>query len=273
MVLTSGTLSIIGGIQPSRLQQYISEAYSFDSADGFPQRFLFAYPDAQRRTEKPTQSDYEELERGLATACDVLKTLAERSFEGRAVSESGDRFFPVAFSQDAQPAFDEWKRETEEEAQRLESEDEVFASFLYKLPKSCAAIVLIFHCLENVNATHFPDKITTETTLRALAYVEVMITHARRVFALGENRMFSVAQSVLGRIKAGKLVNGFTVREVKRKGWAGLQSSEMIQEILSLLADYGYLQKIERGEGLGRPTAKYYVHPTIHSNEVDDEVE
>ena len=44
IILTGGTLSIIGGIQPSRLQHYISEAYSFDNADGFPQRFLFAYP-------------------------------------------------------------------------------------------------------------------------------------------------------------------------------------------------------------------------------------
>ena len=88
---------------------------------------------------------------------------------------------------------------------RLESDDEVFASFLYKLPKSCAAIALIFHCIENIDAASVPDRITAETTIKALAYIEVLTTHARRVFALGENRIFSLAHIVLGKIKTGKL--------------------------------------------------------------------
>jgi len=270
ITITSGTLAIIGGIQPSRLQHYISDAYSYDNADGLPQRFLFAYPDARRQTKKPTQSDYEQLERGLETACGVFKTLAEKTFGGNAKSDSGDSFFPVQFDRDAQAAFDEWKDEAENEAMRLESGDEVFASFLYKLPKSCAAIALIFHCIENVNGTTVPDRITAETTVKALAYIEVMTTHARRVFALGENRIFSLAQIVLGKIKTGKLESGFTARELKRKQWSNLQSGEMIEDVLTLLTDYGYLKTIESGER--RPTAKYYVNPAIQV-EVCNEVE
>jgi putative DNA primase/helicase len=270
ITITSGTLSIIGGIQPSRLQHYISEAYSYDNADGLPQRILFAYPNAHRQTKKPTQSDYEQLERGLETACAVFKELADKQFGGHAKSDSGDSFFPVQFDQDAQTAFDEWKDDTENEAMRIESDDEVFASFLYKLPKSCAAIALIFHCIENINEATVPDRITVETTVKSLAYIEVLTTHARRVFALGENRIFSLAQIVLGKIKTGKLETGFTARELKRKHWSGLQSGEMIQDVLTLLIDYGYLKTIDSGET--RPTTKYYVHTAIQI-EVCDEVE
>lgn len=67
--------------------------------------------------------------------------------------------------------------------------------------------------------------------------------------ALGENRIFSLAQIVLGKIKTGKLENGFTAREMKRKHWSGLQSGEMIQDVLTLLVDYGYLKTIDSGDG------------------------
>ena len=118
--------------------------------------------DARRRTHKATQSDNEQLEHGLETACAVFKSLAEKEFGGNAKSDSGDSFLPVMFDRDAQTAFDEWLDDMEAEAVRLETDDEVFASFLYKLPKNCAAIALIFHCLDNINASNFPDRIATE---------------------------------------------------------------------------------------------------------------
>lgn len=198
----------------------------------------------------------------------MFKTLAESEFGGNAKSDSGTSFFPVLFDRDAQAAFDEWKDETEAEAMRLETDDEVFASFLYKLAKNCAAIALIFHCLENINEANFPDRVSLKTTIRALAYIEVMTTHARRVFALGENRIFSLAQIVLGKIKTGKLESGFTAREVKRKGWSGLQSGEMIQDVLTVLVDYGYLKTIDSGER--RPTTKYYINPAIKIEACDE---
>jgi len=271
VILTSGTLSIIGGIQPSRLLYYISEAYSYDNADGFPQRFLFAYPDKHISAGKATQSDCEQLERGLEASCRVFKCLAEKQFKGIALSDSGDSFFPVKFDTEAQRLFDAWKDEIDAEAVRLESEDEVFASFLNKLPKNCAAIALIFHCVENTDSQEFPDRISSETIANALDYIEVLTTHARRVFALGENRIFASAQMVLGRIRTGKLQNGFTAREVKRKGWSGLNNTEIIQEVLSLLVDYRYLKTIETDSG--RPTSRYYINPGFKievSNEVEE---
>ena len=269
--ITSGTLSIVGGIQPSKLQRYVSEAYSFDNSDGFLQRFLFAYPDIGKRPEKPTQSDYYALQKGFALANDTFGKLAEYNFNGKVIGANGDRFHAIKFALDAQIQVDEWKDETETEAERLQIEDEAFSSFLYKLPKNCFAIALIFHCLENINQTYFPDEITQATALKAITYVEVLKSHARRVFALGENQIFALANTLLGKIRKGDLAQGFTGREVMRKQWSGLKSKDTVQDVLNLLIDYGYLRELQT-EGEGRRTFKYFFHPSLE-NEVKNEVE
>lgn len=270
--IPSGTLSIIGGIQPSKLQKYVAEAYSFDNSDGFLQRFLFVYPDIGRRPEKATQSDYYALQNGFAAANETFAKLAEYDFAGRVIGANDDRFHAVKFAPDAQIQIDEWKDETETEAERLQIEDEAFSSFLYKMPKNCFAVALIFHCLENINQSYFPDEITTATALKAIAYIEVLKTHARRVFALGENQIFALANTLLGKIKKGDLAQGFTAREVMRKQWSGLKSKDTVQDVLSLLADYGYLRELQT-EGEGRRTVKYFYHPSLESegkNEVEE---
>jgi hypothetical protein len=258
--IESGTLSIIGGIQPSKLQRYISEAYSTDESDGFPQRFLFAYPDTSRSGNKPSGSDYQNARKGFAEANEIIKKIAQADFKGKVIGSNGDQFHIVKFSAEAQTIIDQWKDEIDAEAESLQLEDEAFSSFLYKLPKNCFAIALIFHCLETIS--DFSDEISVETTLRAINYTQVLISHARRVFALGENQIFALAQTALGKIKKGELANGFTVREMSRKQWSGLRSKETVQDVLSLLVEYGYLKEY-RPEGDGRPTVRYSIHPSL----------
>ncbi|HXG84761.1 MAG TPA: DUF3987 domain-containing protein, partial [Pyrinomonadaceae bacterium] len=269
--ITSGTLSIIGGIQPSKLQKLITEAYSFEKDDGLPQRFLFAYPDVANRREKPTQAVYEQMKDGYAAVNRLCKTIAEYDFRGNVVGANGDKFQIVKFSPDAQSTVDEWQADIEAEAESLQVEDEAFSSYLYNLPKSCFAIALVFHCLENIGAGNFPDEITLETALKAIAYTEVLTTHARRVFALGENQIFSLAQILIGKIKKGDLEQGFTIREVMRKQWSGLKAKDTVQDVIGLLIDYGYLRELPPS-GEGRPTVKYSFHNSLET-EKKDEVE
>ena len=165
--IQSGTLSIIGGIQPSKLQKYVAEAYSFDNSDGFLQRFLFVYPDISKRSEKPTASDHQAAQNGYAVANNTFAKLSGYEFNGRVVGANGDRFHAIKFAPDAQEEIDGWKEATETEAEKLQIEDEAFSSFLYKLPKNCFAVALIFHCLENINQTPFPDEITAATASNA----------------------------------------------------------------------------------------------------------
>jgi hypothetical protein len=267
--LSSGTLSIVGGVQPSKLQRLVTEAYSFDNSDGFLQRFLFAYPDAYKRTEKPTESDYRAMQKGFSEANETLKRLADFDFQGRVIGANGDQFHVVKFDSEAQITVDQWKDEIEAEAESLQIEDEAFSSFLYKQPKNCFAIALIFHCLENIEQASFPDEISNVTVLKAVAYTQVLLSHARRVFALGENQIFALAQTLIGKIKKGELQQGFTQREIARKQWSGLKTPDTLKDVLSLLLDYGYLKQIEK-HGEGRPTVKYFIHPSL-IKEVENE--
>ncbi len=267
--IPSGTLAICGGIQPSKLQRYISEAYSFDNSDGLPQRFLFTYPDTHQRGEKPTQADYDQMQNGYAVANRICKTLADFNFNGKVIGANGDIFQIVKFSREAQALVDEWNGDIEDEAESLQIEDEAFSAYLYKLPKSCYAIALIFHCLEHINDGAFPDEMTIETTLKAIAYTEVLTTHARRVFALGENQIFALAQILIGKIKKGELEQGFTIREVMRKHWSGLGTKDTAQDVIGLLIDYGYLLELPTS-GEGRPTIKYAFHHSLETEENDE---
>lgn len=269
ILLQSGTVSILGGIQPSKLQKYVSEAYSFDDSDGFLQRFLFSYPDVKGRAAKPSKEDYAAMLKGFSRANAAIKKLAAFDFGGRTKAANGDVFHAVKFELPAQEVIDQWKDETEQEAESLQIEDEPFSAYLSKLPKSCFAIALIFHCLENINEPNFPDEIRLSTALKAITYTEVLKSHARRVFALGENQIFALANTLLGKIKKGELSPGFKVREIMRKQWSGLKSKETVQEVVHLLVDYRYLRELKT-EGDGRPTSIYFVHPSLIKESEDE---
>ena len=262
--LLSGTCAILGGIQPSKLQRYISEAYSSDNADGFAQRFLYSFPNPSGKRPKPTPEDFARMQSGFTAANARLNLIAEHKFSDNNIAANGDKFHAFKFSSEAQKLFDEWKDDTDTIAEAMQFEDEAVAAFLYKMPKNTAAICLIFHCLENLTDDHIAE----ETTLRAINYAEVLMTHARRVFALGENKIFALANVLVEKIKRGELKQGFTVREVRRKGWSGFKTNDDVLDVLHVLVDYGYLAE-RRMSGEGRPTAVYYFHPDLESKKTD----
>lgn len=267
--LTSGTLSIMGGIQPSKLQRYVGEAYSFENSDGFLQRLTLVYPDLVGRGKKPTPSDYESKQNGFEKANRIFKILAEQDFQGRCVSANGDKFFAVKFEKQAQKRVDKWKEEIETEAESIQANDEAFAAYLYKLPKTCFGIALIFHCLERIGEYSFPDEISDDTASRAIAYTNYLISHTKRVFALGENQVFDLARKLVEKIKTGDLQQGFKQREILRKKWSGFRVAEDVNEVLSLLVDYGYLRAVKTTEG--RPTTEFYFHPSLNDKNEESE--
>ena len=82
-----------------------------------------------------------------------------------------------------------------------------------------------------------------------------------RIFALGENQIFDLARKLLGRIKNGELAQGFTQRIVMRKKWSGFRVADDVNEVLSLLIDYGYLKPLKTTEG--RPTTRFFFHSSL----------
>ena len=75
----------------------------------------------------------------------------------------------------------------------------------------------------------------------AAAYMDYLVSHARRVYPLGENEIFALANSLIGKIKEGRLEQGFTVHQIARKQWSGLSKRNVVEEVVQLLEEYNYL--------------------------------
>ena len=108
--------------------------------------------------------------------------------------------------------------------------------------------------------------------LRALAWADYLRTHAERMYAAAVIPETTGAQTLLTKIKAGKLCDGdgvlleaFTPRLVAVKHWAGLGTPDAVRKAADLLADYGWLARdvVPTGTAGGRPSDRYLIHPML----------
>jgi hypothetical protein len=108
-----------------------------------------------------------------------------------------------------------------------------------------------------IRGTKFPGR------SRAAAWCQYLAAHARRVYGLADVARTTAAQSLARRLAAGNLQNGFTARDVVRKGWSGLTAQRDVDAALTALEDFGHIVGHEHDEVIGRPTTRYTVNPAI----------
>jgi putative DNA primase/helicase len=65
------------------------------------------------------------------------------------------------------------------------------------------------------------------------------------------------------RLKEGKLIDGFTVRDLVRKQWSGVTTTLQAETALSILEENGHVQSQDCIINIGRPTVRYYVNPQL----------
>ena len=76
---------------------------------------------------------------------------------------------------------------------------------------------------------------------RALAFSEYLETHAKRAYSAGSDPGLTSAESILSKIEAGQLKDGFTAREISQKHWANLSEAN-VKVALNLLTEYNWLK-------------------------------
>jgi len=120
------------------------------------------------------------------------------------------------------------------------------------------ALSLILHLAEgNVGP------VGVATAARAAAWTQYLVGHARRVYALADVARVSAAQTLSNRLKAGKLDDGFTARDVYVKGWTALGSAREAEAALATLEEFGYVRAVDDSDREGRPTTRYRINPGI----------
>lgn len=254
-------LAMLGGIQPGKLQSYVREAVAGGSGDdGLLQRFgLAVWPDVNREfvyvDQWPDPS---------------AKQAAWAVFERLNQLETATDADPQEwrFSTEAQALFVEWLEPFETEI-RGEELHPALVSHLSKYRKLVPALALIFALVDTPDSGNVIHECEL---LRALTWADYLRTHAERMYAAAVIPETTGAQTLLTKIKAGKLCDGdgvlleaFTPRLVALKHWAGLCNPKAVRKAADLLADYGWLARdvVPTGTTGGRPSDRYLIHPML----------
>jgi putative DNA primase/helicase len=246
-------IALLGGIQPGKLQEYIRGAVSGGSADdGLLQRFgLAVYPD--------TGKDFVFIDRYPdIEAKDKAKQVFNRLAE---LQPEGDNPTIWRFTPQAQELFNEWFIDLNKELQSGELHPALESHF-QKYTKHIPALALIFAHIDTPDSGNLVGE---RELARALAWGEYLRTHAIRIYQSAIQPETTGAKTILKKIKAKVLIDGFTAREVAQRQWAGLSDVEAVKKALALLTDYEYInpQTSPTSPKGGRPSEKYSINPKL----------
>jgi putative DNA primase/helicase len=246
-------LSIIGGIQPGVLAEYVRQATGGGAgADGLLQRFgLMVYPDVSpnwKEVDRYPDSVVREAVNLLAERLDNLNP-AEIGAE---VDQYGGVPF-LRFDDAAQVLFSEWRASLEI---RLRSGDEhpAIVSHLSKYRKLIPSLAMINHLCDTRHGA-----VSEEALMRAIAFSEYLESHAQRIYSYATRPDIDAAKTLLKRLASGKLANPFKTRDIYRAGWAGLETPAKAQAAIELLMEYRHLHERVMDTG-GRPTSHFYLN-------------
>lgn len=256
-------VSIFGGIQPDKLTAYLEQAAHALANDGLLQRLqMLVYPDPtpwEWRDRAPNRTARE----AVFAIFDALADFDPVQW-GATPDDKGRPYF--RFAEGAQAVFIEWMHDLYRERIPREQSDghPLIAQHLAKYDKLFPALALILHLAECA-ATGQRGPVSEVAALRAAAWCEFLEAHARRCYGLMLDGGQRAAAMLASRIERGALADGFTARDVRRKGWRHLGTDAAVNAALEWLEGEDWIQAIAPtpGEAGGRRTLRYLVNPEI----------
>lgn len=249
-------ISVFGGIQPELLERYLASITNSLDNDGRIQRFqVLVYPNAvpwQWRDRYPVKGAREAV-RDLFDRLAVFDPVQD----GAAPADDFVKLPHFYFDDAAQEIFVEWCSDLNL-VQIASETNPMMQQHLGKFEKLFCAIALILHLAEGSIGP-----VQAHSALRAAIWCEYLSGHARRVYGLIEAARITTAKMVSRRLAERKLEDGFTVRDVVRKQWAGITTTMQAETALGILEDHHHIQGSESINTLGRPTTRYTINPQI----------
>jgi hypothetical protein len=257
-------LSLFGTIQPSKLLGYLQAASGYEN-DGFVQRLQLAvFPD------RPTWEYTDEVPEKAARdrAYKLIRQIAETDLGILGFqADEYNRFPYIRFSSDAQEVFKQWLIHLETTV--LRSEAGLLLEHFAKYRSLMPSLALVFHVTDCVDAgITSTQPISKSAAQMAIRWCDYLMSHARRIYGLLDTVSIEGAERILKEIKRGRLPSGFKVRDVVRKSWSQLKTTEQVEAAVSELVDRHYLREVMPEElATGRPESPtYLIHPNLFSN-------
>jgi len=260
-------LSILGGIQPSKLLAYLYQAQSELENDGLIQRMQFmVYPD---EAEKWTLIDEYPNQRAKEKAYRVIKNLSELDVVKHGAITSPDQEIPYFhFDKQAQDLFNQWLISLQA---KLQNKDDppVILEHLNKYRSLMPSISLIDHLIHIADGAT-GGKITLQSAEKAAAWCGYLESHARRIYQMAIDVNQRAASELANKLINKRLKDPFTVRDVYRKSWYLLNDKEKVRVACEELEEAGWLRKASIPVEGRQSKVVYQINPKIYSKMADD---
>ena len=253
-------VSVIGSIQPGPLAAYLRGALANGAdADGLMQRFQLAvWPDISRKWRNVDRRPGTAARQRAFQVYVRLDSLQPAEVGAEADSVEADGIAFLRFAPEAQVLFDEWRTGLEHRL-RCGDEHPAMVSHLAKYRSLIPSLALLIHL-----ADEGIGPVGLEAIQRAIGWGAYLESHARRIYAPALGPDVAAARTLGRKLLDGEVSDGFALRDVYRKGWAGLSRQEEAAAAVDLLADFDWLTTT-REPTAGRPRTRYWINPRIHS--------
>jgi putative DNA primase/helicase len=254
VILPNVCLSLLGGTQPGKISEFVRDANKGGSQDdGLLQRFgMSVWPDLGKEFQ---QIDRHPDSMARTMANETFDRLASLTAESvGATLEPFARIPSLRFEEAAQDHFLEWLWDAETELRSGELSPALESHF-GKHKSLVPQLALICHIVDGHSGP-----VGLASLLRALSWVEHLREHAKRLYGAALQPDREGARTLWKRIKAGKLGNHFTTRDVYRPQWTGLTNATEAKGALVVLLDHGLVVSQVTQTG-GAPSEVWLVNP------------
>ncbi|PKY11547.1 hypothetical protein B1757_03845 [Acidithiobacillus marinus] len=257
-------LSVLGGIQPERLERYLDAASKDMGNDGLLARFQLAvWPD-------PVDFEWRDAlpDKDLRDAVyRIFETLDDDGFIAAWGAEPADQFRRIPsfkLSADAAADFVAWDERLQREI--MPGCPSVLQEHFGKYEKLVAGLALILDMAERAGRGGMIGPIRQAPMQMAIAWADFLSAHARRIYHLWMHPEVRAAQKLSESLLAKKLPDQFSTADVQRKGWGGLGTPREVMGALDFLEQCGWVRHLESpaNPAGGRPAKAFAVNPKIH---------
>ena len=253
--IDAACVSLLGGIQPGPLADYVARAARGGADDdGLLQRFqMLVWPDISAHWKN---RDIPPNGAARARAVSVYQRLDTLSAAAIG-AQMGEGLPYLRFALDAQGLFDEWRTELEGVKLRKQDEHAMMESHLTKYRSLVPSLAVLTH-LADVGS----GPVGHAVLVQACAWAEYLESHVRRVYSPVLSPGCEAARVFTEHLLKGDLGTEFAARDVQRKNWRSIRAREEVQQGLDLLEDCGWI-RAGSVKTAGRTGVRYFVSPRL----------
>ena len=258
--IESVIFSVMGGITPGPLGDYLRQAVGEGALDdGLMQRFQLAvWPDISREWHNVDRWPDLEAKHVAFAVFERLDQLDPKAIGAQTDTNDKDGIPYLHFTETAQVLFDEWRGKLEAKI-RTGDEHRALESHLAKYRSLIPSLALLIHLVDNGQGAVTADAL--QSAIRWGAYLE---SHARRIFAVAISPDIPAAKALAKRLLNGDLKDEFSLKDVYRPCWSGLNTQELAQSAVDVLLDLDWLaERRETAPGAFKPSTAYRINPNV----------